>query len=130
MKTGTYQGKTASAATLVTELNTAKTAGSGSLDVFATPFMVALMEQAACECLKDALEPGQTSVGTKICVEHTNPSPLGAEITATAVITGVDGRRIEFEVTAADAKGEVGRGTHERFIVDVERFMAKTEARL
>lgn len=129
-ESGIFVGKTASVAASVTEQNTAKAAGSGSLDVFATPMMIALMERAACECLADALEVGQTSVGTSVCVEHTTASLIGVEITADATITGVDGRKIEFEVAANDAKGEIGRGTHERFIVDEERFMAKAGTRL
>jgi len=119
--------KTATATTLVNESNTAKAVGSGSLDVFATPMMIALMESAACKCLAVGLEADQTSVGTAINVEHTAASPLGAEITATAVIVGIEGRKITFAVSACDAKGEIGRGTHERFIVSVDRFLAKVE---
>jgi predicted thioesterase len=114
----------------VTAQNTAKTIGSGSLEVFATPMMLTLMERAACECLADALEPGQTSVGTSVSIEHTAASPLKSEISATATIIGIDGRLIEFEVTASDSKGEIGRGTHERFIVDGERFSSKAQSRL
>ena len=123
-------GKTASATALVDESNTAKAVGSGSLEVFATPMMISLMESAACKCLVDGLEDGQSSVGTAISVEHTAASPLGAEITATAVIVGVGDRKIEFEVSACDAKGEIGRGTHERYIVAVDRFMARVGSRL
>ncbi|MCL2055354.1 MAG: thioesterase family protein [Oscillospiraceae bacterium] len=118
-------GKTASAKVKVDGSNTAKAVGSGSLDVFATPMMVALMEKAACECLADGLEAGQTSVGTHIEVSHTAASPLGAEITACASVTGVSGRSVEFSVTAQDGKGEIGSGKHTRFIVDEERFMGK-----
>jgi len=85
------------------------------------------MEQAACECL--TLDAGQTSVGTAISVEHTAASPIGATVTATAKITAIDGRKIEFEVAARDNVGEIGRGTHTRFIVDAERFMTKASAR-
>ena len=90
-------GKTASVKTVVTENNTAKAVGSGILDVFATPMMIALMEKAACACLSDALADGQTSVGTQINTAHTAASPIGAEITATAVIVSVDGRKVDFE---------------------------------
>jgi RimJ/RimL family protein N-acetyltransferase/predicted thioesterase len=121
-------GKTATTTTIVSENNTAKAVGSGSLNVFATPMLIALMERAACECL--ALDNGQTSVGTAINIEHTAASPLGAEITSTATITAVDGRKIEFEVAASDNKGEIGRGTHTRFIVDGERFMTKARVRI
>lgn len=122
-------GKTASAGVTVTDSNTAKAVGSGSLDVFATPMMIALMERAACECLADALEPGQTSVGTKIDVAHMAASPVGAKITAAATITHVFGRTIEFTVTANDGTGEIGSGTHSRVIVDSEKFTLKAKQR-
>jgi len=113
-------GKSGSASTIVKENNTAKAVGSGSLDVFSTPMMIALMEEAACNALS-----GDCSVGTEISVQHTAASPLGAEITATATITAVDGRKISFTVSARDNNNEIGKGTHTRFIVDAERFMAK-----
>ena len=119
-------GKTATVSTTVTDNNTAKTVGSGALDVFATPMMVALMERAACECLSDCLEAGQTSVGSQINIEHTKPSKVGSEITATASIESVSGRRIEFIVTAKDNSGEIGKGKHTRVIVDTDRFMKKS----
>jgi len=122
-------GKTASVTTTVTENNTARAARSGSLDVFATPMMIALMEQAACECLANALTEGQTSVGTQANIVHTAASPVGAKITATAAVTGVDGRKIDFDVSASDGAGEIGKGTHSRFIVDAEKFMAKANSR-
>jgi len=122
-------GKTATASTAVSPHNTAKAVGSGSLDVFATPMMVALMERAACDCLADGLAEGQSSVGTRIDVEHTAASPIGAEITATAVITALNGRKVEFAVTAGDGKGEIGRGTHTRFVIDAARFMQRAEER-
>jgi predicted thioesterase len=128
-KTGIFIGKTAAATATVTGQNTARAVGSGSLDVFATPMMVALMERAACECLADALEPGQTSVGTSVDIEHTAASPIGADITASAKIIDVDGRKIEFEVAARDNKGEIGCGKHTRVIVDGERFMARVRER-
>lgn len=118
-------GKTASATTTVTEANTAKAVGSGSLDMFATPMMIALMERAACACLADALTDVQTSVGTQISVEHTAASPIGAKITATATIEYVFGRKVEFIVTASDGSSEIGKGKHTRIIVDEERFMTK-----
>lgn len=118
-------GKTVSVSTIVADTNTAKAVGSGSLDVFATPMMVALMERAACDCLADGLEPGQTSVGTQISVSHNAASPVGTEITATATIEYVFGRKIEFVVTASDGTKEIGNGKHTRVIVDAERFIAK-----
>jgi predicted thioesterase len=128
-ETGIFVGKSASIATTVDATNTAAEVKSGALDVFATPSMIAIMELAACAALADGLEDGQTFVGTLINVEHTAASPIGAKITATATITGINGRKVEFEVTAGDGAGEIGRGTHERVIVDAERFMAKVRAR-
>ncbi|MCL2811171.1 MAG: dihydrolipoamide acyltransferase [Clostridia bacterium] len=122
-------GKAAVASTVVNDQNTAKAVGSGSLDVFATPMMIALMEQAACACLADGLEEGQSSVGTLISVEHIAASPMGATITATAAVTSVSGRKIEFAVAASDQAGEIGKGTHTRLVIDVERFMQKTQER-
>ena len=121
-------GKVATVSVTVDESNTAKAVGSGSLDVFATPMMIALMEQAACEALSNTLQEGQTSVGTMINIEHIAASPIGAKITATATIELVLGRRIEFAVTASDETAEIGRGKHTRIIVDGSRFMKKAQA--
>ena len=129
-ESGLKIGKTATASTVVNEKNTAGAVLSGSLNVFATPMMIGLMEQAACECLANALEPGQTSVGTEINISHIAASPLGMEITATATIESVSGRKIEFIVTASDTAGEIGKGKHTRVIVDIERFMKKAEMRM
>jgi predicted thioesterase len=118
-------GKTATAKDTVSDSNTAKAAGSGSLDVYATPMMIALMERAACECLADGLEPEDTSVGTEINVSHTAASPIGAEISATATIRQVFGRKIEFAVSASDDAGEIGNGKHTRVIVDAKRFIER-----
>ena len=118
-------GKSATVTTVVCDENTAKAVGSGSLPVFSTPMMIALMEQAACECIADMLEPGQTSVGTMISAEHLAASPLGAKISATARVEKIDGRKVFFVVNASDEKNEIGKGTHERFVVDSARFMAR-----
>jgi len=118
-------GKTGTATTVVTDKNTAKTVKSGSLDVFATPMMVALMEEAACNALEKSLEPGQTSVGTEVNIKHIAASPLGANITATAEITQNEGRKITFLLRASEGEKEIGSGTHVRFIVDAEKFMQK-----
>jgi predicted thioesterase len=93
------------------------------LDVFSTPMMIALMEQASCECIAESLEQGQTSVGTQISVEHTEASSIGAEISATAKIENVDGRKISFTVTASSGASQIGSGTHTRVIINAERFM-------
>jgi predicted thioesterase len=91
--------------------------------------MIALMERAACECLADCLEPGQTSVGTGINILHTAASLVGMEITATATIECVSGSRIEFKIAASDGVGEIGNGKHTRVIVDAKRFVDKSKNR-
>jgi len=123
-------GMNASVTVKVDESNVARTVGSGSTDVFATPMMIALMERAACEALSGALEDGQTSVGTKIDAEHIAASPVGAEITAAATIESVEGRMIEFSIIASDGRGEIGRAKHTRAVVDEAKFMAKAATRI
>lgn len=118
-------GQKATATTIVDSSNTAATLRSGLLEVFSTPSMIALMEQAAFTCLSPGLKDGQTSVGTKINVEHKMATPLGITVTATATITGIDRRSIDFEVIAATPAGEIGRGTHTRYIIDTEAFLEK-----
>ena len=111
----------------VTEDKLASTVGSGLLRVFATPAMIAAMEQAACGALATFLQEGQTSVGTALQIEHTAPTPLGMEVEVTATITAVEGRRVDFTVEARDAVGSVGHGTHSRFLVDAARFQEKAD---
>lgn len=105
--------------------NTAAAMGSGDLDVFATPAMVALMENAAMKAVADALPEGSTTVGAEMNVTHIKPSGLGAEIVATAVLTEVEGRKLTFNVGARDAEGMIGEGVHIRYAVDRRRFMEK-----
>lgn len=111
--------------TVVSAANTAATLGSGDMDVFATPAMVALMENAAMLAVKDHLPEGSATVGTQISTSHLKASPLGATITASAELTAVDGRRLTFAVKAWDEKGIIGEGSHTRFVVDRERFLSK-----
>lgn len=111
--------------TVVSAANTAATLGSGDMDVFATPAMVALMENAAMLAVKDHLPEGSATVGTQISTSHLKASPLGASITASAELIEVDGRRLTFAVKAWDEKGTIGEGTHTRFVVDRERFLSK-----
>jgi predicted thioesterase/RimJ/RimL family protein N-acetyltransferase len=120
-------GKTATVFTLVSESNTAKAVGSGSLDVFATPMMIALMEQAACECIAEMLDDSQTSVGTFISVDHIAASPIGANISATATIENISGRMIEFSIIANSERNEIGTGKHTRCIVNIKKFMEKIQ---
>ena len=110
---------------IVTFDNCASAVGSGGLNVFATPSMVALMENAAMNAVAPFLPQGTTTVGSEINTTHIKPSALGAEISATATLISVEGRKLLFDVEARDAAGVIGRGTHVRFIVDIERFMAK-----
>lgn len=114
---------------MVTAENTARTMGSGSLDVFATPALVALMEQAAWQSVQPALEAGSGTVGTRMDVRHTAATPLGMTVTATARLVAVEGRKLTFEVSACDEQGPVGEGVHERFIVNGERFQQKADAK-
>ena len=115
---------------IVTDKNTAAAAGSGGLQVFGTPFMVALMEKAAWASIAPHLAPGDSTVGTKVDISHLSATPVGMKVWAESEITLVDGKRIELKVSAYDEKGLIGEGTHERFIVTDERFQAKTNRKL
>ena len=105
--------------------NTAIALGSGDMEVFATPAMVALMENAAMNAVAPHLEAGQTTVGSQIATNHIKPSFLGAMVSATAILTAVEGRKLTFEIEAHEGDIVIGSGTHTRFIVDRERFLAK-----
>ena len=119
------KGLSARSAATVVPGNTAAAMGSGDLDVFATPAMVALMETAAMTAVASELPEGSTTVGAEMNVTHIKPSGLGAEITATAVLTEVEGRKLTFNVGARDAEGMIGEGIHIRYVVDRAKFMAK-----
>jgi len=110
---------------VVDSSNVASAVGSGGLDVFATPSMVALMENAAMTAVAPFLEEGQTTVGGHINTSHLAPSPVGATIEAEAVVTAVEGRKIEFAVEARCDGKVIGNGTHLRFVVDAAKFMSK-----
>lgn len=114
----------------VNENSLAVTMGSGSLKVFATPAMVALMEAAACDCLKDHLDDGETTVGTELNIRHISATPEGMKVTAEAVLTALNGREFTFSVTASDESGEIGSGEHKRFLVYSEKFTEKTYSKL
>lgn len=113
----------------VTPENTAKTMGSGTLNVFATPALVALAEKTCWMSVADALDEGCGSVGTKLELEHTAPTPVGMTVTCHSELVAVEGRKLTFKVTLADEKGPVGGGTHERFVIFEEKFAAKAEAK-
>ena len=116
--------------TKVTQENTAKTVGSGEIDVFATPMMIALIEEAAAACCKQFLEEGMTTVGTLVNVSHVAATPVGMMVRAEAEIAGVDGREITFTVKAYDEKGMIGEGQYKRFIVKTEKFREKAYNKL
>lgn len=120
-------GLTFTSTTVVDNTNTAVALGSGDMEVFATPAMVALMENAAMNAVAPHLETGQTTVGIEISTTHIKASALGATITATATLTAIEGRKLTFAVTALDGDNIIGEGTHTRFIVDRERFLAKVK---
>lgn len=113
----------------VTISNTAETVGSGSLKVFATPAMIALMEKASCRAIENLLDDATTTVGTLINVEHLSATPVGMTVTVKSTVTSVDGRKICFDVEAFDEVGLIGKGKHERFMVFAEKFMQKTESK-
>lgn len=114
----------------VTPEMTAAVMGSGALEVLATPSMIALMEGTAQEAVQNLLEDGQGTVGTRIDVRHLAATPVGMEVTCTAEVTEVDRRRIVFTVKAQDEKELIGEGTHERFVIDNEKFFAKCRHKL
>ncbi|WP_027364264.1 thioesterase family protein [Desulfotruncus alcoholivorax] len=114
----------------VNEKNTAITYGSGSINVFATPAMIGLMEKAALSSVDQLLPEGHSTVGIKVDVEHVAATPIGGFVEARSELLEIDGRRLVFKVEAFDGKGLVGRGRHERFIVSTEKFLMKVKERL
>lgn len=118
-------GMTGRAEAVVFEGNTAQAAGSGTLPVFATPWMCALMEKAAWTAIAPALNEGESSVGTSLNISHLSATPLGLKVWAESEVTAVDGRKVDFKVAAYDEKGLIGEGTHQRFIIQDERFLAR-----
>lgn len=105
--------------------DTAVSHGSGNLEVFATPAMVALMENTSVKCLKGFLDNGTDTVGVEINVRHTKATAIGKKVTCKATVTEVDGRRIRFEIETWDEKDQIGYATHDRFIIYPEKFMSK-----
>lgn len=115
---------------VVTQELTAKNMGSGVMDVFATPAMLALMEKTAFTSVAEHLNEGCGSVGTKVDIEHVASSPVGMKITCDSELIEVEGRKLVFKVEAYDEKGLIGKGTHERFIVENKKFQEKTDNKL
>lgn len=118
------------ASCVVTDNITAKSVGSGGLDVLATPIMIALMEEAALKSVRPYLEPGTDTVGTRLDVSHDAATPIGMQAWAESELAEIDRRRLVFNVKAYDETGPIGQGRHERFIVDMEKFTAKCNAKL
>lgn len=116
--------------TLVEREDTALEVGSGSLLVYATPCMVALMEGAACEAISEAIPEDKTSVGISLSISHVSATPVGLTVRAEAEVTGVEKNIISFKVTAYDESGVIGEGTHKRAVVSVQKFLDKTYAKL
>ena len=104
--------------------------GSGGLAVFATPAMIAMMENTAWASVEPFMDEGYSTVGTRLDVSHLSASPIGSRITCESELTEVDGRRLVFKVNASDEAGPIGEGIHERYIINVCKFMTRTEAKL
>lgn len=109
--------------------NTAQAVGSGLVPVFATPHMIALMENAAVNAVQAQLAAGEGTVGTRLDVTHDAATPVGMNVWAEAELTAVEGRKLTFAVAAFDAREQIGGGTHERFIIQTEKFLARVEAK-
>lgn len=123
-------GMTGAASTSVEREDTALEVGSGSLLVYATPCMVALMEGAACEAIAEAVSEDKTTVGIELNISHLAATPVGMDVRAEAEVTAVEGNIITFSVTAYDEAGKIGEGSHKRAIVTSQRFLDKTYAKL
>ena len=123
-------GMKGSVSTTVEREDTAYEVGSGSLLVYATPCMVALMEGAACEAIAPAMSDEKTSVGTQLSISHLSATPVGLDVWAEAEVTEVEGNAITFHITAYDEKGIIGEGTHKRFVVTTQRFLDKAYSKL
>jgi fluoroacetyl-CoA thioesterase len=114
---------------IVEAKHTARHLGSGGVDVFATPAMVALMEEAALGAVDPLLPPGQLTVGSSLEVRHIAPTPLGMKVTARAELLAVDGRMLSFRVEAFDEREKIGEGTHVRAVIQLDRFSARLAAK-
>ena len=116
---------------VVTAAQTAEAVGSGGMTVFGTPFLAALMENAAFTYMQERLPEGRSSVGTRLEISHTSPTPVGMKVTARAEVTGIspNGKLVDFKVTAWDEAGPIGEGSHQRAVIGLERFLAKCEAK-
>lgn len=118
-------GITGEATTTVVHENTAAAVGAGGVEVFGTPMMIALMENASWQAVSEQLDAGQVTVGTLVNVRHLAATPLGQKVRATAELIEIDRRRLVFKVEAYDEKQKIGEGLHERFIVKLDQFLQK-----
>lgn len=116
--------------TIVSEKDTAIVYGSGNVSVFATPAMIAVMENASMSAVDLHLDKGYTTVGTRIEINHTAATPVGMKVIVKAELVEIDGRRLVFKVEAHDEEGLIGKGIHERYIVNARKFMEKVEGRI
>ncbi len=123
-------GATCHETQIVTEAMLAKSVGSGDVAVYATPMMIALMEHTAAALLKNYLDKQETSVGTMIHTTHEAATPCGMEVKVTAEIIACEGRKVSFRITASDALSVIGTATHERVIVQKDKFEARAKAKL
>ena len=123
-------GMKGTASTTAEREDTALEVGSGSLLVYATPCMVALMEGAACEAIASGLEDAESSVGIELNIQHTAATPVGLEVRAEAEVTAVEGKIVTFDIRAFDEAGQIGSGTHKRAVINAQRFLDKTYAKL
>ena len=123
-------GLKAEVSTVVEREDTALEVGSGSLLVYATPCMVALMEGAACDAIADCLPDTKTSVGTELNIKHLSATPVGLEVRAEAEVTAVEGNTITFQVAAFDESGKIGEGTHKRVVISTQKFLDKVYDKL
>ena len=115
---------------IVTKEITAKSMGSGAIDVYGTPAMILLMEETAQQSVAPHLDAGQGTVGTELNIKHLAATPVGMKVWCDTELIEVDGRRLVFRTEAFDECGKIGEGTHERFIVDNEKFQKKTDSKL
>ena len=123
-------GMKGEASTLVEREDTAAEVGSGTLLVYATPCMAALMEGAACEAIADALGEDQTTVGTELNIQHLSATPVGLEVRAEAEVIAVEGKVVTFQLRAFDEAGEIGSGIHKRVLVNSQKFLEKAYTKL
>lgn len=114
----------------VTKENTALALGSGMLEVFATPAMIAMMEEACMKSVQPELEEGSGTVGTGLNIGHLSATPVGMKVRCISKLVEVDGRKLAFDVQVFDEAGLVGQGTHERFIIQNEKFLKKAQKKL